>query len=118
VNRRAHLFSFDTLTLGRDLLRLDRPDHVRTAFIEPFGIKPHSNEASRSILQRNLRLSKRWSHSKEHQMADNKNPNEKQPGEKPEGKYHYNPGNQSGKTTEDVVKEKAKKHDDPLHDRP
>jgi hypothetical protein len=51
-------------------------------------------------------------------MADNKNPNEKQPGEKPEGKYHYNPGNQSGKTTEDVVKEKAKKHDDPLHDRP
>jgi hypothetical protein len=30
-------------------------------------------------------------------MADNKNPNEKQPGEKPEGKYHYNPGNQSGK---------------------
>jgi hypothetical protein len=30
-------------------------------------------------------------------MADNKNPNERQPGEKPEGKYHYNPGNQSGK---------------------
>jgi hypothetical protein len=26
-------------------------------------------------------------------MADNKNPNEKQPGEKPEGKLHYNPGN-------------------------
>jgi hypothetical protein len=33
-------------------------------------------------------------------MADNnnKNPNEKQPGEKPDGKYHFNPGNQSGKT--------------------
>jgi hypothetical protein len=30
-------------------------------------------------------------------MADNKNPNEKQPGEKPEGEHHYNPGNQSGK---------------------
>jgi hypothetical protein len=32
-------------------------------------------------------------------MADsnNKNPNEKQPGEKPEGTYHFNPGNQSGK---------------------
>jgi hypothetical protein len=30
-------------------------------------------------------------------MADNKNPNQKQPGEKSEGKYHYNPGNQSGK---------------------
>jgi hypothetical protein len=30
-------------------------------------------------------------------MADNKDPNQKQPGEKKEGKYHYNPGNQSGK---------------------
>jgi hypothetical protein len=30
-------------------------------------------------------------------MADNKDANQKQPGEKKEGKYHYNPGNQSGK---------------------
>ena len=32
-------------------------------------------------------------------MADtnNKNPDKKQPGEKPEGTYHFNPGNQSGK---------------------
>ena len=29
---------------------------------------------------------------------NNKNPNEKRPGEKPEGTYHFNPGNQSGKT--------------------
>ena len=43
-------------------------------------------------------------------MADNKNQNEKQPGEKPEGKYHYNPGNQSGKgPAESVPKEDAKK---------
>jgi hypothetical protein len=42
--------------------------------------------------------------SKEHEMADNKKPNEKQPGEKPEGKYHHNPGNQSGKVVEDVPK--------------
>jgi len=40
-------------------------------------------------------------------MADNKNPNEKQPGEKPEGKYHYNPGNQSGKEAETISKEEA-----------
>ncbi|MGC1563780.1 MAG: hypothetical protein WA820_28575 [Bradyrhizobium sp.] len=33
-------------------------------------------------------------------MADNRNPKEKQPGEKPPGKYHYNPGNQSGKSIE------------------
>jgi hypothetical protein len=36
-------------------------------------------------------------------MADNVDPNQKQPGEKQEGKFHYNPGNQSGKTI-DVVK--------------
>jgi len=33
-------------------------------------------------------------------MADNKNPHQKQPGEKEPGKYHYNPGNQSGKPAE------------------
>lgn len=33
-------------------------------------------------------------------MADNnnKNPNEKRSGEKTEGTYHFNPGNQSGKS--------------------
>jgi hypothetical protein len=46
--------------------------------------------------------------AQEHHMADNKNPNEKEPGEKPEGKYHYNPGNQS-KDAEMVPKEEAKK---------
>jgi hypothetical protein len=30
-------------------------------------------------------------------MANNKNSNAKQPGEKAEGKFHYNPGNMSGK---------------------
>jgi hypothetical protein len=33
-------------------------------------------------------------------MADSKNPKQKQPGEKETGKFHYNPGNQSGKTIE------------------
>jgi hypothetical protein len=28
---------------------------------------------------------------------NNKNPNEKQPGENPDGKYHFNPGNMAGK---------------------
>lgn len=50
-------------------------------------------------------------------MADNKNPNEKQPGEKPEGRYHYNPGNQSGKTAENVPKDKAKEQNKALQDR-
>jgi hypothetical protein len=49
-------------------------------------------------------------------MADNKNPNEKQPGEKPEGKYHYNPGNQSGKMAKKVTKEEAEKDNQPSHD--
>lgn len=33
-------------------------------------------------------------------MADNRNRNRKQPGEKAPGKFHYNPGNMSGKTIE------------------
>jgi hypothetical protein len=37
-------------------------------------------------------------------MANNKNPNEKQPGENPEGKYHYNPGNMAGKKLGDAEK--------------
>jgi low affinity Fe/Cu permease len=40
------------------------------------------------------------SNRRKHLMADNRDPNEKQPGEKPEGKYHYNPGNQSDKAIE------------------
>jgi hypothetical protein len=31
-------------------------------------------------------------------MANNKNPNQKQQNEDGPGKYHYNPGNMSGKT--------------------
>jgi hypothetical protein len=31
-------------------------------------------------------------------VANNKNPSEKRPGEKPEGKFHFNPGNMSGKS--------------------
>lgn len=37
-------------------------------------------------------------------MGDTKKPNQKQPGEKPPGKYHYNPGNMSGKTI-DIAKD-------------
>jgi hypothetical protein len=35
-------------------------------------------------------------------MTNKKNPNEKQPGENPDGKYHFNPGNMAGKTPEDA----------------
>ena len=31
-------------------------------------------------------------------MGNNKNPNQKRPGEKEAGTFHYNPGNMSGKT--------------------
>ena len=33
-------------------------------------------------------------------MSNNRNPNQKQPGEKDPGKFHYNPGNMSGKTAD------------------
>jgi hypothetical protein len=32
---------------------------------------------------------------------NNTNPNEKKPGENPDGKYHFNPGNMAGKTPGD-----------------
>lgn len=35
-------------------------------------------------------------------MADNKNPDEKQPGENPEGTFHFNPGNMAGKKPGDA----------------
>jgi hypothetical protein len=34
-------------------------------------------------------------------MANNKNPNVKQPGENPEGKFQFNPGNMAGKKPSD-----------------
>jgi hypothetical protein len=40
-------------------------------------------------------------HTKENSMPNNKNPNEKLPGEDPEGKFHYNPGNVAGKKPND-----------------
>jgi hypothetical protein len=49
-------------------------------------------------------------------MANNKNPGEKLPGEKPEGKFHYNPGNMSGKKASEEASEK-KKNDDKLQSR-
>jgi hypothetical protein len=33
-------------------------------------------------------------------MTNNKSPNEQQPGEKAPGKFHYNPGNMSGKKSQ------------------
>jgi hypothetical protein len=44
-------------------------------------------------------------------MANNKNPNEKQPGEMTPGKYHYNPGNMSGKTVKTCEEGSEKKND-------
>jgi hypothetical protein len=43
-------------------------------------------------------------------MADNKNPHQKQPGEKEPGKYHYNPGSQSGKPAEIFKPESEQGH--------
>jgi len=51
--------------------------------------------------------------SQEVAMADNKNPNEKQPGENKPGKYHFNPGNQAGKTAEKTVKPASEQVNNP-----
>ncbi len=51
-------------------------------------------------------------------MSSNKNPNEPQAGEKPAGKYHYNPGNMSGKEVE-IGKEESEQENnvDKIPDR-
>jgi hypothetical protein len=33
-------------------------------------------------------------------LSNNKSPNQRQPGEKEPGKFHYNPGNMSGKSSQ------------------
>jgi hypothetical protein len=43
-------------------------------------------------------------------MANNRDPKQKQPGEKPPGKFHYNPGNQSGKTIETTKPESEREN--------
>jgi len=45
-------------------------------------------------------------------MADNKNPNEKQPGENKQGTFHFNPGNQAGKTAEKTLKPESEQKND------
>lgn len=49
-------------------------------------------------------------------MTNNKNPDKKQPGEKEDGKFHYNPGNMSGKEAGEEASEK-KSVDDKLRSR-
>jgi hypothetical protein len=45
-------------------------------------------------------------------VGNNQNPDQKQPGEKEPGTFHYNPGNMSGKTEEKRQdSESSKKHD-------
>jgi hypothetical protein len=39
-------------------------------------------------------------------MGDTRKPEPKEPGKKKPGKYHYNPGNMSGKTI-DIVKDES-----------
>jgi len=51
-------------------------------------------------------------------VANNKNSNQKQPGEKKPGKFHYNPGNMSGKTV-GISKDKSEQQSsaDRIHSR-
>lgn len=49
-------------------------------------------------------------------MGNTKDPKQKQPGEKPPGKYHYNPGNMSGKEAEEKSREEAQERER-LHER-
>jgi hypothetical protein len=50
-------------------------------------------------------------------VANNKNPDQKQPGEKEPGKFHYNPGNMSGKTIGTNKDESEQSNADTIHSR-
>ena len=51
-------------------------------------------------------------------MGNNRDPNnQKQPGEKEPGKFHYNPGNMSGKTVKTGKEEEQKNDVDKLQSR-
>ena len=49
-------------------------------------------------------------------MANNKKPNLKQPGENPDGKFHFNPGNMAGKTPGDP-EQTARNRSEPQEDK-
>ena len=49
-------------------------------------------------------------------MANNKDPDEKLPGENPEGKFHFNPGNMAGKKPKDG-EQTAENRGEPAPDR-
>jgi hypothetical protein len=54
--------------------------------------------------------------SKERPLVNvNKNPKEKQPGENPDGKYHFNPGNMAGKKPGDS-EQTAENRGEPPHE--
>lgn len=50
-------------------------------------------------------------------MANNKNPNVKQPGENPDGKFHFNPGNMAGKTPGDPEQTAENRGEPPDEDK-
>ena len=50
-------------------------------------------------------------------MDNNKDPNQKRPGEKEPGKFHYNPGNMSGKTIGTNKEESEQSNDDGISRR-
>ena len=60
--------------------------------------KASVEEVIGGTLLTNTRQPQRNKFQQEHSVANNKNPNLKQPGEKEPGTFHYNPGNMSGKT--------------------
>jgi hypothetical protein len=50
-------------------------------------------------------------------VANNKNPTQRQPGEKEPGTFHYNPGNMSGKTIGTDKDESEQSNADSRHEQ-
>jgi hypothetical protein len=98
TNEREALFRSRLQGKGTNLARQRCPAYERSEQLKPSlprTISCHNGKSDRS------------EESQEYSVGNNKNPNQKQAGEKEPGKFHYNPGNMSGKTA-DTKKDESK----------
>jgi len=63
-------------------------------------------DLARRIRRRASLRASRQTNNQEHPVGNNKNPDQKRPGEKEPGTFHFNPGNMSGKSGESDKKAK------------
>jgi hypothetical protein len=79
-----------------DLTKRGRASQLGPAIFGPIQKLGHSRISKQATAKGTLVATRTWLG-----MTNNKNHDEKQPGEHPDGKFHYNPGNMAGKKPQD-----------------